>query len=478
MATSEKASVPAMDAKEGKDSLVGLTAGVDTAGNTDTATNTATFPTKSDTKTHGAAEDEDTSKASTAAEPERNLETDSKAMPPPPPPPPLNTSADRVSKAQGISSSSSPHQVHDASTSQSQSQDPARGPAGVSKDAKEVSNSKEKLRPPFAPFFTLVNDIDFSGEEKEKSTHHPTQVHYIFEDDEDSGVLSAALLRCVDAQTQHARYQSAGDEYDDDNDDDGQDEDEDEEPGLEADADTGSSSSSATFRRGETRIPSSVRTRTLKGTAKQIGKGKGKSKRRSGEGGTNAPSHTRDAAREERIVIVDVNRAGDAVTKIASLTPSWAVLSADISRAPTWDGADIEEGGDETENDNVSPAGGMMLRIEGTGIDRSSAGGAGGGGLGSLSLAEGRGGAKGKGKEKGKGKVEREGEGGGRGSGLGSGVGVGIGTGIGEDEMQSLLESFDRKMCVLRRVVRLGSRESLGGGGGGGGGGGEEGGEA
>ncbi|KAJ5041800.1 uncharacterized protein L3040_005367 [Drepanopeziza brunnea f. sp. 'multigermtubi'] len=391
MATSEKASVPAMDAKEGKDSLVGLTAGVDTAGNTDTATNTATFPTKSDTKTHGAAEDEDTSKASTAAEPERNLETDSKAMPPPPPPPPLNTSADRVSKAQGISSSSSPHQVHDASTSQSQSQDPARGPAGVSKDAKEVSNSKEKLRPPFAPFFTLVNDIDFSGEEKEKSTHHPTQVHYIFEDDEDSGVLSAALLRCVDAQTQHARYQSAGDEYDDDNDDDGQDEDEDEEPGLEADADTGSSSSSAT-----------------------------------------------DAAREERIVIVDVNRAGDAVTKIASLTPSWAVLSADISRAPTWDGADIEEGGDETENDNVSPAGGMMLRIEGTGIDRSSAGGAGGGGLGSLSLAEGR----------------------------------------GEDEMQSLLESFDRKMCVLRRVVRLGSRESLGGGGGGGGGGGEEGGEA
>jgi hypothetical protein len=35
----------------------------------------------------------------------------------------------------------------------------------------------------------------------------------------------------------------------------------------------------------------------------------------------------------------------------------------------------------------------------------------------------------------------------------------GFGSGIGEEEMHALLEGFDKKMSVLRRIV--GSRESL-----------------
>ncbi|CZR55793.1 uncharacterized protein PAC_05681 [Phialocephala subalpina] len=112
--------------------------------------------------------------------------------------------------------------------------------------------------------------------------------------------------------------------------------------------------------------------------------------------------------REERIIIVDVNENGDGVRSVSSLSKDWQVLGASIDNAPTWDGAD------DSDPSSRNPSGGLMLRIEGASIDPSS-------------FPD----------EKSKGMGE---------SGRASGT-------IGEEEMQNLLEGFDRKMAVLRRVV-------------------------
>lgn len=296
---------------------------------------------------------------------EKREQAVSKAMPPPPLEHPTVTPT-QTQASDARTSTASP----------SKSQNTAISPAAASgKDGVESSSrEKERERPDFTPFFTLVNDVSFAGAgaegKDEKSTHHPARVHYIFEDDEDSEVLTAALVRSM-----------------------------------------------------ETHVPPTTRPEE----AVELER-----------------SRPREATREERVIIVDVNAAGDAVTKVVSLSPSWAVLSAEIGKAPTWDGGDEGEGGN-------AAVGGLMLRIEGTGIGHTEHGG----GLGGSSS-----GSKGKGKE-----VEREG-GAGSGEGLGLGLGLGSGVergGIGDEEMQALLEGFDRKMGVLRRIVRLGSRESLGG---------------
>lgn len=135
--------------------------------------------------------------------------------------------------------------------------------------------------------------------------------------------------------------------------------------------------------------------------------------------------------REERVVIVDINDAGTGIERISSLSKEWQVLSADIASAPTWDGA----------RESDSPGGnerGLMLRIEGTSVSTLNDTGekkTGGVGLGI---------DKGKGREGLKGSVTDSGR-------L-------RGSGIGEEEMMALLEGFDRKMGVLRRVVE-GGRE-------------------
>jgi len=188
-----------------------------------------------------------------------------------------------------------------------------------------------------------------------------------------------------------------------------------------------SSSSSATFRRDGTR------TRSEKSRARDRQKMRERAgKRRLKEGNTE---------REERVIIVDVNEAGDGVTGISSLSPSWQVLSAEIGKAPTWD-----KDGAESEGGRGELAGGLMLRIEGVGLDCGEPASNSGGGVG---LGVAGGGSKGKGKEK-----ERERDGGGDGT-------TGSASGMGEEEMQILMEGFDRKMGMLRRIVQRGSRESL-----------------
>lgn len=117
---------------------------------------------------------------------------------------------------------------------------------------------------------------------------------------------------------------------------------------------------------------------------------------------------------------MDVNSCLDKVEKITSLSKDWQVLSAHIERAPSFDpSTGGDEGGGEADR-------GLMLKIEGVGVK-------------SLQVRDG----------------EKEKEGGLRGSASGSGSGLrGSGmVGMGEEEMHSLMEAFDRKMGVLRRVV-------------------------
>lgn len=200
-------------------------------------------------------------------------------------------------------------------------------------------------RPHFAPFFTLVNDLGSGTGDADKpktKTAHPRNVHYIFADDDETGLLTDALVRSTQAD---------------------------------------------------------------------------------GNGG-------REGEREERVVIVDINDAGDGVHSVWSANPGWAVLSAEIGNAPTWDG----EGEDEAES--AMQGKGMMLRIEG--VSTASAG------------EEGR-------EYAGAGGAKRDGAGSGQlgGSGTRSELGSGVLV-LGEEEMQGLLEGFDRKMALLRRIVGAG----------------------
>jgi hypothetical protein len=120
--------------------------------------------------------------------------------------------------------------------------------------------------------------------------------------------------------------------------------------------------------------------------------------------------------REERVIIVDLNETGDGVVSASSLSAGWQILSASLSSAPTFDtpsSADAEHEDDSGER-------GLMLRIEGTGI---SVGG------GDEDLGR-----------EGLGIREKGTKGGGS-------------TVLGEEELQGLLEGFDRKMGVLRKIV-------------------------
>lgn len=296
---------------------------------------------------------------------ERKINTDAKSMPPPPIPNPRRTSYQEGSpRSPGIllTHPTFTSATHSERQNTQESLVGAGEPlAGTGEGLAGTDGTVKGLvggaapRPNFAPFFTLVNDLGTgtgdggAGEKTKAKTAHPSNVHYIFADDEETGVLTDALVRSTHAA------------------------------------------------RGELAVDAGGR-----------------------------------REREERVIIVDINESGDGVRSVWSANPSWAVLSAEIGNAPTWDG----EG--EGEADRAMEGKGMMLRIEGVSTASSFAGD----GLGGERRASVAGG-------------KRDGAGSGHlgGSGTRSEQGSGV---IGEEEMQGLLEGFDRKMAVLRRIVGAG----------------------
>lgn len=120
------------------------------------------------------------------------------------------------------------------------------------------------------------------------------------------------------------------------------------------------------------------------------------------------------------MLIIDVNESGDAITNAASLSSSWQILNASISNAPTWDGADPASEDDAERGDRDR---GLMLMIEGTGIEKGDEG------------------------KQGLGIVAKKAE---------------TSVLLGDEEVQSLLEGFDRKMGILRKIVAAGEGESGG----------------
>ncbi|RKF58589.1 putative anaphase promoting complex subunit protein [Erysiphe neolycopersici] len=130
---------------------------------------------------------------------------------------------------------------------------------------------------------------------------------------------------------------------------------------------------------------------------------------------------------EKRVVIVDLNSNGDGVASVNSLSSKWQVLNAQIEKAPTWNSADDPK----TEETSIT-VGNLMLKIEGIASTDLTT---------HISLP-----------------TETNG------TALGVGVMKGVGNPgeikqvPGEEEMRNILESFDLKMDILRRVMGTRSR--------------------
>lgn len=219
-------------------------------------------------------------------------------------------------------------------------------------------------RHPFTPFFTLVNDTSGTNGEG-GNTHHPSKIHYIFSDDDSSEVLTASLLSSLESADRPSVSASRSSL-------------ERSEEGRQGRSETSGGSSSGTFarrRKGE----------------KIEGQGQGKVK-------------------EERVIIVDINEAGDKVEKVSSLSKNWQVLNASLENAPTFEDAGVGGRGEGF--------GGLMLRIEGIGREKNQSG-------------------------------ESE-------------VNSRSGMGMGEEEMGTLLEGFDRKMAILRKIAESGDVKVIG----------------
>lgn len=101
----------------------------------------------------------------------------------------------------------------------------------------------------------------------------------------------------------------------------------------------------------------------------------------------------------ERYLIVDVGPSGDTIVSARSLTADWQALGAEVSNAPTWEAA--SEGSTKT--------GGLMLKIEGT-------------------------------------------------EGLGSDRDGVEGEDLNEQGMAELVELFEKRMALLRKVVEGGEK--------------------
>ena len=311
-------------------------------------------------------QDEDISPGTTRSNPL----TDAKAMPPPSNPHPRRSSSNQDPPRSPNIILTEPTFTNPPSSQaqtpglQTRSQQDMLGTGGALSSTAETV----KERPPFAPFFTLVNDTTIGN------TYHPAQVHYLFSDDEASDVLRDALIRScsgnniLDAQPPAAATL-----------------------GQSAEGETSSSSAAQSKK----------------------GKGKGVEKARVGD-----TKKMIQKEREERVVIVDVNESGDGIKAVYSANPTWAVLGAEIANAPTWDGAEAEDASAGSYAER-----GLMLKIEGVGVGEAAD---------EVAASN-------------KAKRDSECKVGESGSGL-----------IGEDEMQNLLDGFDKKMAMLRRIVNSG----------------------
>ncbi|ELR03532.1 hypothetical protein VC83_03408 [Pseudogymnoascus destructans] len=183
------------------------------------------------------------------------------------------------------------------------------------------------------------------------STHHPVNVRYIFSDD-DQDLTDEYLAAISSAPSPHSSSHIAH---------------------------SSESSSFTSFSRQQQRIPSG--------------------------GEPREPEHI--------TLLLDLDASGTAVTAFHSLSPSWQLLSASITKAPTWEsGPAADDGEDEL-------AARFMLRLEGT-----------------------------KGRDEGMRERVR-------------GVWKDPGEGVRAEDFQVLVEEFEKKMRVLRTVVDTG-RDTLG----------------
>ncbi|RFU27406.1 hypothetical protein B7463_g8944, partial [Scytalidium lignicola] len=224
--------------------------------------------------------------------------------------------------------------------------------------------------PNFSPFFTLIHDPSTT------STIHPSRVHYLFSDDDASDLLTSACIRSLNPY--HPPPSS-----------------------LVPDSSQPPSLASSKHLASSTNSSSSSSRKVSRGQQH-------KSKKTTGAGA--------GGEREERVLIVDMNEAGDGVVSATSLSPEWQIVNAEVRNAPTWGGGDENSAEGEEEGEARK----LMLRVEGVGVGAEE--GVEGGGVGW---------------RRGEKEREKEGEEG----------------AIGEEEMLAIMESFDRKMAVLRKIV-------------------------
>ncbi|KAI9825820.1 MAG: hypothetical protein M1832_000760 [Thelocarpon impressellum] len=180
-----------------------------------------------------------------------------------------------VLKSRDPSAATDAEQHPQASPQASPKVAPEDGPPGTEEAPQDIEQS---IRPPFAPFFTLVEDG------LTQAHHHPA-VHYLFSDD-DPEILTQAALRALSPRS--------------------------EPPSV---------SSSALRRSGADAADADASTETSLTIP---------SRSRGDREANQAP--------RERYLVVDVAPSGDTITAARSLTADWQVLSVDVSSAPTWEG--------------------------------------------------------------------------------------------------------------------------------------------
>ncbi len=182
-------------------------------------------------------------------------------------------------------------------------------------DATEDSNpaaEQERPRPPFAPFFTLVEDVNSSEH------FHPT-VHYIFSDD-DTDLLTDAALRALSGPSASSSSSQGG----------------------VGSGDGGSQQlrrSRDNYRDNDDDNGHNNRSREFQDPPSRA-----------------SQQHQRGI--RERYVVVDIGPSGDTVTSTHSFNADWQPLGAELTTAPTWEAEDV------LKSDQQQKAG-LMLRIEG-----------------------------------------------------------------------------------------------------------------
>ncbi|KAI9888059.1 MAG: hypothetical protein M1823_000181 [Watsoniomyces obsoletus] len=231
------------------------------------------------------------------------------------PPPPLSSSATNKTLSAPQTSTQQPSEG-----TQQQEQQPQTS-LRSEQDATEESNpataeEQEQPRPPFAPFFTLVEDVNSSEH------FHPT-VHYIFSDD-DTDLLTDAALRALSGS---------------------------------------SSTSSSQVGVGSGNAGGDGESRELRRSRDDddIEKDHRNTRRDDIQDSPTRSSHLKhQRGIRERYVVVDIGTSGDTVTSARSFNADWQALGAELTNAPTWDAEDVLKS-DQQQQEKA----GLMLRIEG-----------------------------------------------------------------------------------------------------------------